>query len=233
VGNKSGADRAESASDEFITRLLDMAEKERAQLVSILHDDLGGLMVAASIDLAWVEKNAPELSTEAQAKLKRSADSVRRAIDLKRQMIEDLRPTLLDNFGLFAALRWHVKHISRRSGVQILESYHDPEPKFNSEAATALFRIAQAALTLISDHEALTAASLTVSVDKHQVELHISDDARVSDPDRLADAKTDSVLAMKHRVRSLGGEMHIAPSSSGGTSIRVTIPKDRALTEGV
>ena len=197
-------------------------------MVRLLHDDLGGLMVAAAIDIAWAEEHSPELSAVAREKLKRSRDAVRSAIDLKRQLIEDLRPTLLDNFGLFAALRWHIKH-TRRPGPAFKETYHHPEPKFTSEASTALFRIAQTALSIISEHAIGTGGSLSVTLDNNHVRLHVTDEGPASDAERQGASDSDAFLAMTHRVRALGGKLRMIASSSGGTTICATIPKARAL----
>lgn len=184
-------------------------------------------MVAAAIDIAWAEEHSPELSDGARRRLKRSCDAVRSAIDLKRQLIEELRPTLLDNVGLFAALRWHIKH-TRRPGPAFKETYHHPEPKFTSEASTALFRIAQTALSIIGEHAIETGGSLSVTVDDNHVKLRVTDEAPASNVERQEASDSDAFLAMAHRVRALGGKLRIMPSS-GGTAICATIPKARAL----
>ena len=95
-------------------------------------------------------KDDPDL----KLRLNRVQQNLAAGVDLKRRIIEELRPTLLDNVGLFAALRWQMKETCGSAGLKCSESYPDEEPRFKSEASIALFRIAQEAFSNILKHSA-------------------------------------------------------------------------------
>src|SRR5580698_9465421 len=118
-------DKIESPDSALVTHLQALVEFDKASLARELHDELGGLMVAAAMDLAWAEEHFA--SSDARHRLSRVRDTLRSAIDLKRRIIEELRPSLLDNVGLFAALKWEFKQTCARSGLQCSAQYPPAE----------------------------------------------------------------------------------------------------------
>ena len=104
---------------ELSTQLQSVAEKERAALSRELHDELGGLLVAARMDVSWLEERVASSDPEVLDHFKRVQDALQAGVDLKRRVVENLRPTLLDNLGLFPALRWQVADYCGRAGIQL------------------------------------------------------------------------------------------------------------------
>ena len=152
-------------------------------------------------------------------------------VDLKRRIIDELRPTLLDDIGLFAALRWQLKETCGRAGLKCIESYPDDEPKFNSEAAIALFRIAQEAFTNILKHSAATSMDITLNINAEKIVMQISDDGKGIPAGRLTAVGSHGIASMRHRVRALGGRLDIRSSSAVGTSLLAQIPVANALLD--
>jgi signal transduction histidine kinase len=150
----------------LVTHLQNAAEFRDTALAHELHDELGGLMGAAVMDLDSVRRVKPALSHNALQRLERVKRTLEQAIDLKRRVIEELRPSILDNLGLFAALRWQLRKTWGNSDVASTETYPDIEPEFESHAAIALFRIAQEALTMALKRASVKSADLTIRVDK-------------------------------------------------------------------
>jgi len=107
-----------------------VSEREKAVLARELHDELGGLLVGARMDLSWAEQHLARDDPDMKQRLHRRAASLSAGVDLKRRIIEELRPTLLDNVGLFAALRWQLKETCGSAGLRCTEVYPDEEPKF-------------------------------------------------------------------------------------------------------
>ena len=208
---------------ELSTHLQSVAEREKASLARALHDELGGLLVGARMDLSWVEQRLAD-NPDMKQRLLRVQQSLSAGVDLKRRIIEELRPTLLDNVGLFAALRWQLKETCGRAGLKCVESYPEEEPKFNSEAAIALFRIAQEAFTNILKHSSAKAVDITLDLDGDAVVMRISDDGSGIPPARLTAIVSHGLASMRHRVRALGGRLDIRSSASGGTTLLVRIP---------
>jgi signal transduction histidine kinase len=216
---------------ELSTHLQNMAEREKAALARELHDELGGLLVGARMDISWAEKHLAHDDPDITLRLQRVQKNLSAGVDLKRRIIEELRPTLLDNVGLFAALRWQLKETCRNAGLKCVESYPDEEPKFNSEAAIALFRIAQEAFTNILKHSGAKSMDLTLTTDGDTIVMQISDDGRGIPEDLLSAAGSHGLASMRHRVRALGGRLSVRSSSSVGTALLVQIPSANALLE--
>ncbi|HEY2202432.1 MAG TPA: CHASE3 domain-containing protein, partial [Solirubrobacteraceae bacterium] len=118
---------------ELSTHLQSVAEKERATLSRELHDELGGLLVAARMDVSWLEERVAASDPEVLDHFKRVQDALLAGVDLKRRVVENLRPTLLDNLGLFPALRWQVAEYCGRAGIQWVERYPKEELNLTPE----------------------------------------------------------------------------------------------------
>jgi signal transduction histidine kinase len=214
---------------ELSTHLQNVSEREKAALARELHDELGGLLVGARMDLSWAEQHLARDNPDMQQRLHRVQQNLTAGVDLKRRIIEELRPTLLDNVGLFAALRWQLKETCGSAGLKCTESYPDEEPKFTSEAAIALFRIAQEAFTNILKHSAAASMDLTLGLDGDAIVMRISDDGKGIPASRLTAIGSHGLASMRHRVRALGGRLDVRSPASGGTTLLVRIPATNAL----
>jgi signal transduction histidine kinase len=162
-------------------------------------------------------------------RLRRVRQSLSAGVDLKRRIIEELRPTLLDEVGLFAALRWQMKETCGQAGLKCNESYPSEEPAFTSEAAIALFRVAQEAFTNILKHSAATTVDITLNKVADDIVMQISDDGKGIPADRLSAVGSHGVVSMRHRIRALNGRLDIRSSASGGTVLLVQIPAANAF----
>jgi signal transduction histidine kinase len=214
---------------ELSTHLQNVAEREKAVLARELHDELGGLLVGARMDLSWAEQHLARDDPDMKLRLQRVQQNLTAGVDLKRRIIEELRPTLLDNVGLFAALRWQLKETCGNAGLKCSEVYPDEEPKFTSEAAIALFRIAQEAFTNILKHSGAASVDLTVGLDGDAIVMQISDDGKGIPVSRLTAIGSHGLASMRHRVRALGGRLDVRSPASGGTTLLVRIPLANAL----
>jgi len=181
------------------------------------------------MDISWAEQYLTGDYPELKQRLRRVQQNLSAGVDLKRRIIEELRPTLLDNVGLFAALRWQLKETCRGAGLECTESYPDEEPTFSSEAAIALFRIAQEAFTNILKHSAAKSVDITLDMDEDAIVMQISDDGKGIPSSRLNASGSHGLASMRHRVRALGGRLDIKSPASGGTTLLVRIPAINAL----
>jgi signal transduction histidine kinase len=215
---------------ELSTHLQSVAEREKASLARELHDELGGLLVGAHMDISWAEQHLGDGNSEVKQRLRRVRQSLSAGVDLKRRIIEELRPTLLDEVGLFAALRWQMKETCGQAGLTCNESYLDEEPKFTSEAAITLFRVAQEAFTNILKHSSATTVDITLNKVADDVVMQISDNGKGIPAGRVGAIGSHGVASMRHRVRALDGRLDIRSSSSGGTVLLVQIPAANALS---
>ncbi len=198
------------AADDLLDQIQSWAERDKASLARELHDEMGGLLVGAVMDIAWVEQHLePVLDPQSRQKFARVKQCLSAAIDMKRTMIEKLRPSLLDNFGLFAALRWLMKNACKKAGLNCTQSYPPEEPNFKPSAAIAVYRVVQDALGVVLANESCTSVDLRVGTDDRTIEFHVTGGG--GDWDVRLDRANDSyVLAsMQQRARSLGGDITI------------------------
>jgi signal transduction histidine kinase len=212
------------------THLQGISEQEKYALSRELHDELGGLLVAARMDLSWLQQRLPTTDPAIEQRFRRIHESLSAGVDLKRRVVEELRPTLLDNMGLFAALRWQFKETCRRAGLNCTETIPESELKFNPDAAIGVFRIAQEALTNILKHAEAKSAALVIGIEGNTFSLRVSDDGKGIPAMRLQNITSHGLASMRHRIAALGGTWEVrSPSSGGGTVVIALIPLHRIL----
>jgi signal transduction histidine kinase len=211
------------------THLQGVSEQEKSALSRELHDELGGLLVAARMDLSWLQQRLPTTDPGVEQRFRRIHESLNAGIDLKRRVVEDLRPTLLDNMGLFAALRWQLRETCRRKGLRSSESIPEKEMPFTPEAAIGVFRIVQEALTNILKHADAKSAHLSVEIEGNMFRLVISDDGVGLPAERLRTIASHGLASMRHRVSALGGSWKVHSPSAGGTVVSASIPLSKML----
>jgi signal transduction histidine kinase len=214
------------------THLQGVSEQEKSALSRELHDELGGLLVAARMDLSWLQQRLPTGDPAIEQRFKRIHESLSAGVDLKRRVVEELRPTLLDNMGLFTALRWQFKETCRRAGLKCTEEIPETELKFNPDASIGVFRIAQEALTNILKHAEAKSADLSVQIRDDIFMLRVSDDGKGIAAHRLQTATSHGLASMRHRIAALGGTGTVRDALQGGTVVTAVIPLPRMLATG-
>jgi signal transduction histidine kinase len=207
------------------THLQEFSEKEKSELARNLHDELGGLLTAAKMDLSWLQSR---LETPAiQDRLMQLGGVLDEAMDLKRRVVEDLRPSLLDHFGLPTALRAHVDSVCIKAGLQADIAVPDDSGPIPKNVAIALFRIVQEGLTNIVRHAEARRVRLQVTTDGTVYAFTLSDDGRGFDSKDPQFRWSHGITGMRQRVRALGGRFVLEsnPGPGGGTSLHVEVPK--------
>ena len=232
-GSGAPGDAAASASG-LIEHIQGVMEHQKAVLARDLHDELGGLLVGAVMDLAWAEQHMSAPPAELKQKLVRARQTLAAAIDMKRKLIEELRPTLLDNVGLFAALRWHVQAACKRAGTTCIIDVPEEERRFLPNVPIALFRIVQEALAVIVARKPIASTEFTMTVDRRGVAILIRSDAagKPSEEDSGMNADVHYLAAVQQRVASLKGDFHHDYIPAVGTRITVRFPLEHTLLPG-
>jgi signal transduction histidine kinase len=216
---------------ELSTHLQSLAEQEKSALSRELHDELGGLLVAARMDVSWIEERVKSQDAEVQAHFGRVHAALQSGVDVKRRVVENLRPSLLDNLGLFPALRSQVADSCGRAGLRCLERYPDEELHLNPESSITVFRIVQEALTNIVKHARAQRVEVTVEPRPPWLMLRIRDDGVGLPLERLRALRSHGLAAMRQRAAGLGGHWQVRRPTSGGTEIEVRLPLERVLEE--
>jgi signal transduction histidine kinase len=202
-----------AALSAFVDYLHAVREDERVALARKIHDELGGLLVSAAMDLGWAEAHSsgPDLVTH----LRRLGMNLASAIDMKRHMIEQLRPTLLDNFGLFEALRWYFKHACQHLQASCTETYPADEVALTPVALSNIFRATQTLLDCTFLEKDLKSVDLEASLQADKLSIRL-------DHEHVGEERVD-VLARfphelgsaAHRVVSVGGELSFEHRAKG------------------
>src|SRR5678809_1657879 len=129
------------------THLLRMMESERSQLAKELHDELGGLITAAKMDMAWLQAHiGTSLDPASEEKFRSVVQMLNQAMTLKRRVVESLRPSLLDHFGLAVALRSYFEEQCGRADIECVSTLPEELLELSPDAQLAMFRVAQEAL---------------------------------------------------------------------------------------
>jgi signal transduction histidine kinase len=211
------------------THLQSMAEQEKSALSRELHDELGGLLVAARMDVSWIEDRMPTDDSEVQEHFKRVHEALQAGVDVKRRVVENLRPSLLDNLGLFPALRWQVADSCGRAGLRCIEHYPKEELLLTPEASITVFRMVQEALTNILKHARAASVEITVEERAPWLIVRIRDDGVGVPLERLRALQSHGLAAMRQRATGLGGTWQLRNPAGGGTEIEVRLPLQRVL----
>ena len=214
---------------ELSTHLQALAEREKSALSRELHDELGGLLVAARMDVSWLEERIAANDPELRSRFARVQEALQTGVEIKRRVVENLRPTLLDNLGLFPALRWQVADSCDRAGLRFVEHFPPVEPRLTPDAAIALFRIVQEALTNIVKHAQARTVEIAIEMQPEWLVLRIRDDGIGLPPDRLRALGSHGLAAMRHRATALGGSWRAFRRRDRGTELEVRLPLGRVL----
>ncbi len=210
-----------------------VAEREKAALARELHDELGGLLVATKIDVSWLRKRIDDGSEANKLRWERVLRCMDEGLTLKRRIIESLRPTLLDNVGLVAALRWLVDESLRRAGIACEEQYPEPMPVLSPDARIAVYRVVQECLMNITKHAKAKSVLLRITANERELSIVIRDDGVGIDESRIETPQSHGLLGMRHRIESLEGQLDVRSLGPGvGTECRFTIPLERIRDTG-
>jgi PAS domain S-box-containing protein len=211
-------------------QLIAAQENERRRLAHELHDEIGQSLTAIGIHLQAARSTAGEA---AQTRLREALAIVDQAISQVRHLSLDLRPSVLDDLGLEAALRWYADRQIRLTGLDIRLDIHLGGCRLATEVETACFRVVQEALTNVFRHAC--AGRVWIELQRRpMVELTVRDDGLGFDPQtarqRSAEGASFGLLGMQERVELLGGEFAVESRPDHGASIRVRFPASAAPT---
>jgi signal transduction histidine kinase len=219
---------AQDALQMFSRQLIEAQEDERRRISRELHDQIGQILTAVKMNLYSVQQVCQ--SSEAGTYVRDNLEAVDEALRLVRDLSVDLRPPVLDDFGLVTALRWYVARYSKRTGlsVEVAVDLPDPNERFSRELETACFRIAQEALTNIARHAQANHILVQLARDENSLLLTVKDDGVGFDPHHLPKraprVATLGLVSMQERAHAAGGDIKIDSAISKGTVVRFSVP---------
>ena len=205
-------------------------EEERKHISREIHDELGQALTVLKMDVSWVRKKLLEGQKVLDAKMLETSKFIDETIRTVQRISMDLRPRLLDDAGLVAAMEWHVKDFQNRTGIRcFLDSGAVNDEHLSQTQSTTLFRIFQEALTNVLRHARAQWVRVLLKEDEKYLLLAIEDDGRGITKDRIDDPNSFGLLGIRERVAFLGGVFDVHGVPGKGTVIKSRIPLD---TEG-
>lgn len=208
---------------ELSAYLQTVREEERSRISRELHDELGQSLTAIQLGLGSLKERHGDRTAwnETLSELQHLTGQTVKAMQL---LASDLRPPVLDDLGLQAAIEWQLKDFTRRSGVP--HELHLPQTPFlcDADASTALFRIVQEALTNVSRHSQATRVTVTLQAGQAGIRLSVADNGRGMDEQLAVAPSSLGLIGMRERTLMLGGRLFITSSPGSGTTVDVHLP---------
>ena len=226
---EEGVRRSHEELRALAARLQAAGEEERTRLARKFHDDVGNSLVAIKMDLAWLNRRLPEVADgPSRPKLRERLESMSKmlaeTIQTARETASELRPGVLDDLGLAAAVAWEARQFEERSGVKCTFTSTPEEMELDREQSTAVFRICQELLTNVARHADATLVSIVLKTHDDSLTLEASDNGKGIEKQQVAASTSLGILGMRERALALGGQFSISGTPGKGTTATVKIP---------
>jgi signal transduction histidine kinase len=203
--------------------LLEIREEERKNIAREIHDELGQQLTVLKMEVAWAIRKLKQPGKR-EVKLEGLLETIDGTMRSVRRICSELRPTLLDDLGLVAALQWHAGQLQSSTGINIDINAPEEINNLTPEVKTGMYRIFQESLTNVVRHAEAKKVDVCLAVADKMIILHIKDDGKGFDISASSQKRTLGILGMKERSLGMGGEYIIESYPGRGTSVMVTIP---------
>lgn len=200
-------------------------EDERKRIARELHDELGQTMTALRFDLNWISRHLNAQDNLASDKISSMNTMVNQTVDSIRRIAEDLRPGMLDDLGLAAAIENHVAKFTERTGITCDLTMNQADFDLDDQVATALFRIVQESLTNVVRHSGASQVSIRLHELEDQMLLIVQDNGHGFQFGQDVNKKTYGLMGMRERVKMLDGTLDIFTEPGSGVRIEAGVPK--------
>ena len=204
-------------------RLQLVREEERTWIAREVHDELGQALTGLKIDLAWVKPRVadrPAVSERVQSIIVR----IDGAMDTIRRIATDLRPAVLDDLGLVAAVEWQAQEFERSTGIITQLEVHAAHPELDDICATTAFRILQETLTNVARHAQATRVTIVLRIGAEQLTLEVKDNGRGISEGEITSPRSLGLVGSRERAIACGGELVIQGVRKQGTTVSLRIP---------
>jgi PAS domain S-box-containing protein len=214
---------------DLAARIQSLREEERASIAREIHDTLGQALTSIKIDLSWIAKKLSEATDEKiQAAM---VERVRATLGLVdetlinvKNLSTELRPRVLDTFGLSAAVEWQCSEFEKRTGIRSICQLPESDLPLNPERSTALFRILQETLTNVARHSHATEVVISLTMDDGHIDLNIKDNGEGVKEEQITSRGSLGMLGMRERANLLGGEIVVKGEPGNGTLVIARMP---------
>ncbi len=210
---------------QLTAHLEDIQEEERTRIAREIHDELGQQLTGLKMDTAWLEKKLINQDQQILSKTKSMLLLIDETIETIRRIASELRPGILDDLGLMAAIEWYGEAFEKRTGIQL--NFKSNMSDFNpiKTISTNVYRIYQEVLTNIARHANASLIETNLNETQNEYQLSVRDNGDGFDLNELKSKRTLGLLGMKERSLLIGGNLEIETQKTKGTIITLRIPK--------
>ena len=213
-------------------RLQCVREEDRKRIARDLHDQIGQILTAIKMDMSWISRHLPQSEAEVLARLRESIELIDDGVKAVRTICSGLRPGVLDDLGLVAAIDWQAREFASRNNVLCEVSLPPVDLHLGGDRATATFRIFQECLTNVIRHADAKHVRVALSQEDENIVLVVEDDGiGFRAPDFSNTLRHLGLLGMKERAQFCGGDVQISSFPGNGTTVTVRVPMDSPSTE--
>ncbi|NIR49966.1 PAS domain S-box protein [candidate division KSB1 bacterium] len=198
-------------------------EEERTRISREIHDELGQALTGLKMDLAWLKSHLPSEKLVQERTTAMSA-IIDETIASMRRIASDLRPSVLDDLGLTAAIEWQAQEFEKRTGIKCRVSSHPSEIALDSRRSTTIFRMFQESLTNAARHSKASQVEVRLNKQPNAITLRVQDNGRGIKEDEINGSKSLGLVGIRERAYSWGGKVEISGKPGKGTNVTVTIP---------
>jgi PAS domain S-box-containing protein len=216
--------KSEEQLRDLTTYLQKVGEIERTNIAREIHDELGQGLTVLKIDLSWMRKRLLEDQGALREKLDAMSQLINKTIQTVKKISTDLRPGLLDDLGLAAAIEWQAGEFEKRTGIRCRITMDPKDITLDRDRNTAIFRIFQETLTNVARHARATEVNVRLKETDGQVELNVRDNGRGITEEELTNPKSFGLIGIRERAKIFGGSNIMRGISGRGTTVTVKIP---------
>ena len=206
------------------THLQNIREEERTHMAREIHDELGQQLTMIKINATWLKEKLVDADEKIVQRSNELVNMLSGTIKTVRRIAYELRPSLLDDMGLGAALEWQTKDFAKRTRINIVLDYPEEELSLSDDEKTGLFRIVQESLTNVSRYANAKDVLVVVKISSDQLLMIITDNGIGFDKATISSRKTLGILGMRERTSMMNGTYEIESTPGVGTNVYVTIP---------
>ena len=222
-------ERSHQQLRELAAHVQDAREDERASVAREIHDELGQVLTGLEMDLSWLNTRLAGMEDGVARrplldKISSMSALVDRTIESVQRIAAQLRPGVLDDFGLVAAIESHARQFQERTGIKCNVVLSAGSTEFGEATSTALFRVFQEALTNVARHAKAANVAVTLKHDGSKLTLVVKDDGRGIQGSEISRSTSLGLVGMRERAVALGGQFHVTSVPGKGTTVRVVVP---------
>ena len=216
--------KSNEALRDLASHIETIRENERSHMAREIHDELGQQLTGLKMDISWLNRKVNSQDEAVKEKMKDAIALIDKTVITVRRIATELRPSILDDLGLIAAMEWQSEEFEKRSEIKSIFSSNVSQLTINTDVATAVFRIFQESLTNVLRHSQATEVISFFRLENNIITLFIEDNGIGFEENDIKNKKTLGLLGMKERIQLIHGKYEINGNSGKGTSVIITVP---------